>query len=179
MDLWLTLLIGFGAIATIFYATFYGIIYGAEYQRINSKRLNILIKLGDLGPNKTVYDLGAGFGRIMFKAAESKANVIGYEIDPVKVIWIRNQIKKKLYTTLESNIEIRQQNLLTADLTGADVVYCYLSQPLMKSISQLAEKQMKPGTKIISAEHRINNWKPTYIDNPNKIYVYTIGESNL
>jgi ribosomal protein L11 methylase PrmA len=167
------------AIIITYYLLFYGLIYGAEYQRINTKRLKKLIELGNLNPNKTVLDLGAGFGRIMFKAAESGANVIGYEIDPVKVIWIQNQIQKKLAFSHQTNITIIKDNLLNAELRQADVVYCYLFGPLMQKLGDKAGQEMKPGALLISAEHKINKWKPIFADNPNKIYVYKIGESNV
>jgi SAM-dependent methyltransferase len=169
----------FGGIIVSFYFLFYGLIYGAEYQRISGKRLKKLIEFGKLDASKTVYDLGAGFGRIMFKAAESGANVVGYEIDPVKVVWLNNQMHKKLVFNQQTNIEVVKGNLLDADLSKADIVYCYLFGPLMQRVGENANKQMKPGSLLISAEHQIKNWKPTTIDDKNKIYVYTIGVSNI
>jgi SAM-dependent methyltransferase len=169
----------FGGIITSFYFIFYGLIYGAEYQRISGKRLKKLIEYGKLDASKTVYDLGAGFGRIMFKASETGANVVGYEIDPVKVVWLNNQAHKKLLFNQQTNIEVVKGNLLDADLSKADVVYCYLFGPLMQRVGENAHKQMKPGSLLISAEHQIKNWKPTYTDDKDKIYVYTIGVSNI
>jgi SAM-dependent methyltransferase len=179
INIYLLIIAFFATFITIFYLLFYGLIYGAEYQRISGKRLKKLIELGKLDKTKTVYDLGAGFGRIMFKAAESGANVVGYEIDPVKVIWLQRQIQKKLVFNQETNISVVQGNLLDADLSKVDVVYCYLFGPIMQRVGENASKQMKPGSLLISAEHQINNWKPTYTDDENKIYVYTIGESNI
>jgi ribosomal protein L11 methylase PrmA len=179
MEIYLIIIAFFVGIAIIYYLLFYGLIYGAEYQRISGKRLKKLIELGNLDETKTVYDLGAGFGRIMFKAAESGANVVGYEIDPVKVMWLKNQTQKKLVFEKQTNIEVVQGNLLDADLSKADVVYCYLFGPLMQKVGENASKQMKEGSLLISAEHQIKNWKPTIIDDKNKIYVYTIGVSNI
>lgn len=158
---------------------YYGAIYGAEYQRISGKRLKKLIELGELNPSKVVLDLGAGFGRIMFKAAESGARVIGYEIEPIKVTWIEREIKRKLFCSYQTNLSIIKGNLLDADLSEADVVYCYLFGPIMQKVAERANAQMKNGALLISAEHEIKNWKPTYSDHENKIYVYTIGESNI
>jgi SAM-dependent methyltransferase len=179
MNMYILIAIVFGSIIASFYFIFYGLIYGAEYQRISGKRLKKLIELGKLDASKTVYDLGAGFGRIMFKAAESGATVVGYEIDPVKVVWLSNQIHKKLLLNQATNISVVKGNLLDADYSKADVVYCYLFGPLMQRVGENANKQMRLGTLLISAEHQIKNWKPTFTDAKDKIYVYTIGESNV
>jgi adenine-specific DNA methylase len=137
-------------------------------------------------------DLGAGFGRIMLEAAKSGATVIGYETDPVKVFWINRQIEIKFhfrrmwtqglasgmrynpykYDEADITTSVRRENLLNADLSKADVVYAYLSPPLMQKIGEKAQKEMKVGARIISAEHRIDGWQPSFEDKKMKIYVY-------
>jgi ribosomal protein L11 methylase PrmA len=154
-------------------AFFNGLIYGAAYQRLPTKKLKKIIQLGNPQPNMTVYDLGAGYGRIMFEAAKTGANVVGYEIDPAKVYWITQQIKKKMFTADKVlDVTIRRENLLNADLSQADLVYAYLSPPLMKSLGEKAQKEMRQGTRLISVEHRINELKPAFEDLTDKIYMY-------
>jgi len=152
---------------------FYGLIYGAMYQRLPTRKLKKIIKLGNLNPNMTVFDLGAGFGRIMFEAAKSGATVIGYEIDPAKVFWINQQIKKKIFTSDQVlHVDVRKENLLNANLAEADLVYCYLAPQLMQRLGEKAVKEMRKGSRIISVEHKINNLTPTFEDVKDKIYVY-------
>lgn len=178
MNTYLIIAVVIGAIILTYYLLFYGLIYGAEYQRLNGKRLKKLIELGKLKPTLNVYDLGAGFGRIGFKAAQTGASTTLVEIDPVKIIWLRSQAQKKLAFNMATNITVLQEDIRKVDLTQADIIYCYLSAPLMQSIAQRVE-QLKVGCQIISAEHRINKWKPVFEDKEDKIYVYEIGTSNI
>lgn len=171
---------------------FNGLAYGALYTRIDKKRLKKIIELGRLKSSMTVYDLGAGFGRIMFEAAKSGAIVVGYEIDPLKAFWITCQIEGKfhLHRLMTEGMtgglahnpykfdeelvrtSIIRKNLLDADLSKADVVYCYLAPKLMQLIGEKAKKEMKHGSKIITVEHKIPALLPSHIDLASKIYVY-------
>ena len=141
---------------------FNGIFYGAMYTRIDKKRLKKIMQLGHLKASMTVFDLGAGFGRIMLEAAKSGATVVGYEVDPLKVFWINLQIEGRfhfrriLFDGLTNGplhnpykyegtptTSIVRGNLLNADLSKADVVFCYLAPKIMESIGQKALKEMK------------------------------------
>jgi len=147
---------------------FNGVFYGAMYTRIPKRKLKKIIELGNLKEGMTVYDLGAGFGRIMLEAAKSGASVIGFEIDGVKCFWIRRQIKKGLVW----NATIINGNLLNADFSKADLIYAYLSPPLMQKIGEKAKKELKRGARIISVEHPIRDWQATYTDSTDKIFIY-------
>jgi predicted RNA methylase len=167
------LVIFFIAAVFLLIVLFNGLFYGAQYTKLDKRRLKRIIELGKLKSSMTVYDLGAGYGRIMFEVAKSKAKVVGYEVDPAKAFWIRQQISRKSmnpYNFLD--ISIVQGNLLNADLSQADVVYCYLSPPLMKSLGTKAVKEMRQGTKLISVEYKIPNLSAAYADVLDKIYVY-------
>ena len=173
MDIFTTLVIYVLGMLAVMIVIFNGLFYGAMYTRISRKRLRKLVELGKLKENMVVYDLGAGFGRIMFEAAKSGANVVGYEVDQVKVYWIQQQIKKKLLLSNGLlNMSVIHDNLLNADLSVADVVYCYLAPGIMEKLGQKAVREMKHGSRLISAEHRINMLKPVYEDGIDKIYMY-------
>jgi len=171
---------------------FNGLAYGAMYMRLDKKRLKKIMQLGRLKSNMTVYDLGAGFGRIMLEAAKSGATVVGYEIDPLKVFWINLQIEGRFhfrrllsqglteglahnpykYDSEMVRTSIVRENLLHADLSKADVVYCYLAPTLMQKLGDKASQEMKHGSKIITVEHKIPTLKPFHDDPIDKIYVY-------
>jgi len=171
---------------------FNGLVYGAMYTRIDKKRLKKIMELGHLKSSMTVYDLGAGFGRIMLEASKSGATVVGYEIDPFKVFWINLQIEGKFhlhrlltdgltggllhnpykYDSKMIRTSIIRENLLHADLSKADVVYCYLAPGLMQKLGDKASQEMKHGSKIITVEHKISSLKPSHDDPIDKIYVY-------
>lgn len=199
-QIFLWVILPFSIIATIGIFVFYGLFYGAMYQRIPNHKLDKIIRLGNLSSQKDVLDLGAGFGAITFEAALSGAKVIAVEIDPSKVFWMRFLIAqgKQFYKIrlwmekispvssysakvkkhiIRRNIEIIRKNLLDINYSSADIIYCYLFGPIMQKVGEKAKREMKRGAKLISVEHKIDGWKPTWQDKKEKIYVYTAPTS--
>jgi len=166
----------------------YGCFFGAMYMKIPTRKLRKIMEIGDPTADKTVMDLGAGYGTIAFEAAQHGATVIAVEIDPFKVLAMKLLLKYNNKATqlatpqrlfLKSmNIHVLKANLLKVDYSTADLIYCYLSPPLMQKIGAKATLEMKNGSKIISVEHKIRGWTPTFLDDKEKIYEYTIGKSN-
>ena len=63
-----------------------------------------------------VYDLGAGDGRVVIRAAKNYGvKAVGFEIDAGLVKLAREKVKKE---NLESLVEIRQQDFMTANLSA-------------------------------------------------------------
>ncbi len=131
------------------------------------RRVKRMLELANLDSCKLVFDLGAGYGNIAFKTAESGAKVVAVEADPFKAWWIKREISKK---KLDSVMCIKD-NLLDVNLAKADVLFCYLSGSLMNKI---AEKELRKGTIIVSCVHQIKKWNPIKTDQDNlyPIYVY-------
>jgi adenine-specific DNA methylase len=168
---------------------FFGLIFGAMYMKIPTNKLKKIIELGNLDFRKTVYDLGAGLGTIAFEASYTGARVVAVEIDPFKVAAMKillrynNTIAKAqmfapatpgMKKTQMLDVQIIRSNLSKVDLSDANVVYCYLSPALMPIVGARAKAEMKSGSKVISVEHQIKGWNPTFANDKEKIYVYTV-----
>src|SRR5947209_5293799 len=106
----------------------------AQAQDLESKKIvpfvptpqEVVDKMVDLAAVKkgdVVYDLGSGDGRIVITAAKKGARAVGFEIDPDLIKESRENIRK---AGVEKLAEIRQQDILTVDLSGATVVTMYL-----------------------------------------------------
>lgn len=152
------------------YVVFGGFLYGAMWMKLPAKHVERMLKLAQLKQGLKVFDLGAGYGNIAFKAAESGAEVVAVEADPFKAKWLRHQIKQKNL----ANVTCIQDNLLNVDLSQADVLLCYLGDGLMNKI---AAKELKSGCTIVSCCHKICGWTPTLIDKnfTYPIYVYHVS----
>lgn len=183
----LTLILYFIGFSLAGIAIFYGLVFGAMYMKIPSKKLNRIIELGKLKPKTRVYDLGAGLGTIAFAAAYEGSQVTAVERNPMligimKMLLFYNKRSVKSPFSYQVgvrslNVNIVKANLLDVDLSKADVIYTYLFPPLMEKLAVKLDKEMKVGARLITVEHSIKTWAPTYADEKEKIYVYTKTKS--
>jgi ribosomal protein L11 methylase PrmA len=95
-----------------------------------------------------VYDLGSGDGRIPIAAAKKYgARGVGLDIDPLRIQESRANAKA---AGVEHLVEFREQDVLTADLSGATVVTLYLLASANATLRPILTRQLKPGTRIVS-----------------------------
>ncbi|HZM25069.1 MAG TPA: hypothetical protein VFC02_25185 [Anaerolineales bacterium] len=145
-------------------------LYGLPSIPTKPDRIRKALKLANLQANETFYDLGAGDGRVLLLAAgEFGANAVGIEVGPVQCafIWLR-----ALASGFSTKIRVQWGNYLNVDLHDADVVFLYAtSQEVLKAASHL-EKQLKPGTRVISISADFHEWEPSNFDEHDLIFVY-------
>ncbi len=123
------------------------------------KSVKRMIEMANLKKGEIVYDLGCGDGRLLIEA-EKKQNVKtrGFEIAPIP--FLLANIKKWLGS---AKIKLYFSNFLKANLSDADVVFCYLGTDVMPLLYQKMKKECKKGTRIISNTFRIPEIKPVKI----------------
>ncbi len=115
-----------------------------------------------------VIDLGSGDGRIVILAARRfEATGLGVDIDPRLV----EQSKTSARTAgVADKVEFREQDLFKTDLAPATVVTMYLL-PEVNMQLRPALLALKPGTRIVSHDWDMGDWKPdrsTVLPVPNK-----------
>jgi len=116
-----------------------------------------MLKLADVKPGDFVIDLGSGDGRIVIVAAKQfGARGLGVEIVPELVAKSRDNARK---AGVADRAEFRVQDLFATDLSQATVITMYL---LPEVNLQLKPKllQLKPGTRIVSHDWDLGDWKP-------------------
>jgi len=147
-------------------------IYGLPPVPTKPGRIQKALKLANLQPNETLYDLGAGDGRVLFIAARDfGAKVVGLEIGPIQcvLIWLRVTA-----SGFGNRIQIRWGNFYKANLKEADVVFVYAtSKEVMKLAPQL-EAQMKKGARLVSISADFHEWEPAVVDDHDLIFIYEI-----
>lgn len=116
-----------------------------------------MIELGGVKKGDVVYDLGSGDGRIVVTAAKKGARAVGFEIDPDLIKESRENIRK---AGVENLAEIRQQDILTVDLSGANVVTMYLLPDVNLKLRPNVLSQLKPGSRVVSHAFDMGDWKP-------------------
>jgi tRNA G37 N-methylase Trm5 len=117
-----------------------------------------MLELAQVKKGDVVYDLGSGDGRIVVTAAKKYGvKAIGFEIDPQRIKESHENIKK---AGVEHLVEIRQQDIRTVDLSPANVLTMYLLPEVNLMIRPNIWKQMKPGSRIVSHDFDMAEWKP-------------------
>ena len=102
-----------------------------------------MIELAGVKKGDVVYDLGSGDGRIVITAAKKGARAVGFDVDGDLVKESRENIRK---AGLQELAEIRQQDILTVDLSAASVVTMYLLPDVNLKLRPNVLSQMKPGS---------------------------------
>ena len=122
-----------------------------------------MLDLAQVKKGDVVYDLGSGDGRIVVTAAKKYGvKAIGFEIDPQRIKESHENIKK---AGVEQLVEIRQQDIRTVDLSGATVLTMYLLPEVNLMIRPNIWKQMKPGSRIVSHDFDMGDWKALKTEN--------------
>jgi len=119
-------------------------LYGLPPVPTNRDRIQHALQLANLQPGETLYDLGAGDGRVLLIAARDfGAKAVGIEIGPIQCILIWLRITAGGFG---DQITIRWGNFYKENLKDADVVFVYAtSKEVMKLAPHLAA-QMKSGS---------------------------------
>ncbi|UCH42507.1 MAG: tRNA (adenine(22)-N(1))-methyltransferase TrmK [Dehalococcoidales bacterium] len=117
-----------------------------------------MLELAQVSSKDRIYDLGSGDSRILIMAVEEFGvqKAVGYEIR--KGLY---QISKQKvqYQNLQDRITLIKGNLLNADISGASVITVYLSPKANKRLRPKLEKESRPGTRVVSYDFPIGNWK--------------------
>jgi SAM-dependent methyltransferase len=145
-------------------------LYGLPPVPTQPKRIQKALMLARLQPNETLYDLGAGDGRVLMIAARDfGARAVGIEIGPIQcaLIWLR-----AVATGLGNQIQVRWENFYKANVKDADVVFVYATSKEVIKLALHLKKQMKKGSRLVSISADFPEWEPTTVDDRDLIFVY-------
>ena len=117
-----------------------------------------MLKLAEVSASDLVYDLGCGDGIIVATAAQKYgARAVGIDIDPQRVKESTDRIQKANVT---DKVKILNQDLFTTDISQATVVTLYLLPSLNQKLIPKLNKELKPGTRIVSQSFNMGDQNP-------------------
>lgn len=153
----------------------YGAIVAAPWMPLRRKDASRALKLAGVKRGDVVYDLGSGDGRIIIAAArECGATSVGYEIAFLPYIV---SYAKILSGGLRKRVRVKLRDFYHCDLSGADVIITFLLPKAMRRLKEKFERELKPGTRVVTCAWSIPGWKPDIVDKPSlseiSIFVYT------
>lgn len=128
------------------------------YIPCNQEVVETVLELAQINSQDILYDLGSGDGRILIEAAKRYGNRgIGIDIDPYRIVEAK---KKALKHNVANILEFYQQDLFSSNFADATVIFIYLLPHLNLRLRPQLFQQLKPGTKIISRDFDMGDWKP-------------------
>lgn len=117
-----------------------------------------MIELGKVTKKDVVFDLGCGDGRIVIEAARRLgARGVGIDIDPERIAEAKENARRAGVRDL---VTFRTQDLFHADIKSATVVMLYLWPHVNLRLLPKLQKELRPGTRIVSHSHNMGDWKP-------------------
>ena len=165
------------AIASIIY---YGVRLGITPMPSSRKAVATFI---DLIPDTTdgkIVDLGSGWGTLAYPIAKRfpDATIVGCELSPIP--WIYSRLKGLFFR--RSNLTLHRQSVFDIDLTDTDVVVVYLHPAAMRKLGPKFERELRPGTLVLSNTFPVPTWEPaqtihlgkSLLSTSNDIYVYRV-----
>jgi precorrin-6B methylase 2 len=120
--------------------------------------VDVMLRLANVKAGDVVYDLGCGDGRIVIRAArEFGARGVCVDIDPQRIAESQENARA---AGVADHIRFVNQDLFVTDLSEATVVMLFLSPGLNLKARPKLLRELKPGARIVSHWHDMDDWKP-------------------
>ncbi len=120
--------------------------------------VNRILKLGSVGPNDFLIDLGSGDGRIIITAAQKfGAHGLGVDLN-AKLVELSKKYAIKEGVAKQTRFIV--QDIFKTDISKADVLTMYLLPEVNLKLRPKLLKELKPGTRIVSYNYHLGEWRP-------------------
>jgi hypothetical protein len=135
-----------------------------------------MLKVANVTGKDVLYDLGSGDGRIPITAAKKfGTRGIGVDIDPERIKEANENLKN---SGVGDKVKFIQGDLFEMDLSPATVITLYLLPALNLKLRPKILK-LKPGTRIVSHDFDMGDWKPekTIKVGTRNVYFWTVPDA--
>jgi ribosomal protein L11 methylase PrmA len=149
---------------------------GAMFTTTHRSKIKKILEVVPMRQGQILYDLGCGDGRFLIAAwRRYKVKAIGFEINLWAYLLSRFRLGLR-----QSHVSIHFQDFWKADLSDADIVFCYLFPDVMGKLREKLSKELRAGAKVISSNFEIPGWRPekivaaSHFIHTDPIYIYII-----
>lgn len=126
----------------------------AVFIPLPQETIDTMLRMADIRPDDVLFDLGSGTGRIVIAAAK-KYGIRTVGIEKSKVLaWLSKRAVGR--NRLEDKAKIVNADFFGQNLSEATVLTAYLSQRTNDRLEPKLRRELKAGTRILSADHTFN-----------------------
>lgn len=155
----IALVLAFGAVALIAVWT---LITGSPptptSSKVRSAMLAVLPRRLPETEGGAIYELGAGWGglAVAFARRFPDVRVVAIERSPLPFLVCR----LRAAMSGQNNLEARRDDFLTANLTDAVLVVCYLSADVLAKLQPKLETELAQDALVLSSTFAVPGWRP-------------------
>lgn len=153
--------------AIIFVAFTFVVAFGAPFLPTLKSRVPEAIDLASLKPGQTLLELGSGDGRVLRQAAKSRIHAIGYELNPLLVIYSKVRLFR-----YRKYVDIRWGNFWKGKWPEVDAIFVFLLQPYMEKLDKKITQEYQDGVRLVSFAFTVPGKKPSRSINGMYLYIY-------
>lgn len=127
------------------------------YEPTPQRVVDAMLRMAQVKSTDFLIDLGCGDGRIPVTAAERYGvKTLCVDLDPNRIREARANARR---AKVEDKVQIVEADLFKTDISAADVLTLYL-WPEINLRLRPRVLELRPGTRIVSHEHNMGNWRP-------------------
>jgi hypothetical protein len=153
---------------------------GGPYVPTPNVVVDQMLRLGGVGAQDHVIDLGSGDGIIVLTAAhQHKSSGYGVDIDE-ELIRLSNLRAKSL--GVSDRVLFEAKDIFKTDVSKATVVTLYLLPEFMRRLRPKLFNELKPGTRIVSHDYHFDEWQQDddiSFDVPEKEFISGVPRATL
>ncbi len=146
------------------------------------ENLDTIFEVLDLKEGDVFYDLGCGDGRVVIEAAKR------YPIKRAVCVETRGDLLEEARRNAEKagvqdKVVFVQGDFFKVPISDATAVYMYLLTSVNEALKPKLEKELRPGTRVVTLDFPITGWKPVKVVETTgvwqrKVYLYIVGVSD-
>lgn len=146
---------------------------GSPFVPLENEVADKMLETLNLRSGETLCEPGCGDARHLITACQKyRIRGVGIEIawGPFLRAWIKSRMSR-----VSSKIKLKQGDIKNADFSKVNAVFLYLAPELLVALSHRLKRDLRPGSRVVSARYSIPGWEPRRVINDRyPIFLYQV-----
>lgn len=142
------------------------ILRGAPYLNSHKRAVNKVFDLLELRKGQLIIDLGSGSGNVLHAAAKQGINGVGFELNPILVLYSRFKLRKY------PESKVIWGDYWKKELPKCDGIYIFLMGRFMKRLPKYLARNINQPTKVACYGFSIPKLQPIHEEYGYYIYQF-------